>query len=93
MKIKLKKLIKIVKSEVSNLYESAGYSGAMTDYGASKLNDSLSMFIHGIYLGNPAFDNETEIECPEQFRKIVDAKYAEYNSYLELKKKYEDEEL
>jgi hypothetical protein len=91
MKIKLNKLIKIVQSEITRLYDNAAYSGSMTDNGSSKLNDSLSMFIHGIYVGNPAFDNETEIECPEQFRKIVDATYAEYNSYLELKKKYEDE--
>lgn len=91
MKIKLNKLIKIVKSEITRLSDNAAYSGAMTDYGASKLNDSLSMFIHGIYVGNPAFDNDTEIECPDTFRKIVDATYAEYNSYLELKKKYEDE--
>ena len=95
MKKTLKEISDKITSVAFNLREDAGHSGSWTDGGASVLEDSLSMFVHGVKAGVNAWwcgkelVGDYQFEVPEQWVKYFIEEDKEYKEYLRLKTKFE----
>lgn len=83
-----KELVNYIEKRVNDLADdlemNAAYSGSMSDGGASRKREDLKLWLSGV-----------RQEVPKQYAQLANKfeskKDAEYQKYLELKKKFEGE--
>lgn len=99
MKRTLDQIRKKIFSVAHELRENAAYAGERGDGGAARLENELIMFADGykacldayIEETNHILDTDAEITVPNPWRKYFIEEDKEYQDYLRLKEKYENE--
>jgi hypothetical protein len=100
MKKSLNKIIEVISKEIESKRDSAAYGGEWTDGGASKLEEALNLFVEGIRACSSAYLEEFNkvlspdkalFKVPYQWTKYFIEDDKEYQDYLRLKEKFENQ--